>query len=116
MGTHGSGPAAGLSVPGPRQTDTLSVSLSLDKRGRHFTAADRLAPGTAMATSDTTAASVGMNGQVERMQATWRNEFHNVQDTAANITELNPMIDRYLETYNSWRPHDALIDSVVGVQ
>ena len=49
-----------------------------------------------------------MNGRVERMQATWRNEFYNVQDTAVNITELNPMIERHLRIYNSWRPHDAL--------
>ncbi|MCY3880310.1 MAG: integrase core domain-containing protein [Rhodobacteraceae bacterium] len=49
-----------------------------------------------------------MNGRVERMQATWRNEFHNVQDTAVNITELNPMIERHLRIHNSWRPHDAL--------
>ncbi|MCY3879203.1 MAG: integrase core domain-containing protein [Rhodobacteraceae bacterium] len=52
--------------------------------------------------------SPGMNGRVERMQATWRNGFHNVRDAAANVTELNPMIDRQTELYNSWRPHDAL--------
>ena len=49
-----------------------------------------------------------MNGRVERMQATWRNGFHNVRDTGTNITEINPMIDRYLRIHNSWRPHDAL--------
>ena len=64
-----------------------------------------------------------MNGRVERMQATWRNGFYNVQDAAANVTELNPMIDRYLRTCNSWRPPglsrlktfllDFLLDSVL---
>ena len=43
------------------------------------------------------------------MQATWRNEFYNVKEnTATRLSELNPMIDRQLEIYNDWRPHDAL--------
>ena len=50
-----------------------------------------------------------MNGRVERMQATWRNEFQNVKGIAATrLSELNPMIDRQLEIYNDYRPHDAL--------
>ena len=48
------------------------------------------------------------NGRVERMQATWRNEFHNIQDTAVNVTGLAPLIDQYLAFYNGRRPHDAL--------
>ena len=49
-----------------------------------------------------------MNGRVERMQATLRNELFNVQETAVSVTELNPLIDRYLDFYNGERPHDAL--------
>ncbi len=49
-----------------------------------------------------------MNGRVERLQATWRNEFHNVQDTASNVAELAPLIDEYLAFHSGWRPHDAL--------
>ena len=49
-----------------------------------------------------------MNGRVERIQATWRNEFYNVHDTATRISELNPQIDRQLAVYNGYRPHDAL--------
>ena len=48
------------------------------------------------------------NGRVERMQATWRNEFYNVQDTASKLSELSPLIDEYLDFYNGERPHDAL--------
>ncbi len=48
------------------------------------------------------------NGRVERLQATWRNEFHNVQDTASNVTGLRPLIDEYMAFYNTQRPHDAL--------
>ncbi|MCY3879205.1 MAG: hypothetical protein OXF74_08510 [Rhodobacteraceae bacterium] len=36
-----------------------------------------------------------------------KNELHNVQYTRTNITENNPMINRYLNVYNDWRPHDA---------
>ena len=49
-----------------------------------------------------------MNGRVERMQATLRNELFNVQETAVSVTGLNPLIDRYLDFYNGERPHDAL--------
>jgi len=42
------------------------------------------------------------------MQATRRNEFYNVQDTTVNITGINPMIDRCLKPYNSWRPLDGM--------
>ncbi len=48
------------------------------------------------------------NGRVERMQATLRNEFYNVQDTAVNVSGLRPLIDEYMELYNGWRPHDSL--------
>ena len=48
------------------------------------------------------------NGRVERMQATLRNEFYNVQDTAVTVAGLNPLIDKYLSFYNGGRPHDAL--------
>ena len=48
------------------------------------------------------------NGRVERMQATIRNEFYNVQDTAVNVSGLRPLIDEYMELYNGWRPHDSL--------
>ena len=48
------------------------------------------------------------NGRVERMQATLRNEFYNVQDTAVTLAQLNPMIDSYLKFYNGRRPHDSL--------
>ena len=49
-----------------------------------------------------------MNGCVERMQATWRNGFHNVQDTAVSVSGLSPLIDEYLDFHSGWRPHDAL--------
>ena len=42
--------------------------------------------------------STKMNGRVKRLQATSRNKFHNVQDTASNVTELSPLIDEYLES------------------
>ena len=48
------------------------------------------------------------NGRVERMQATWRNEFYNVQETASNVTGLAPLIEEYLAFHNGRRPHDAL--------
>ena len=49
-----------------------------------------------------------MNGKVERMQATWCNEFHNIKCTATNrLPEFNPMIDRQLEIHNDHSPHDA---------
>ena len=48
------------------------------------------------------------NGRVERMQATLRNEFHYVRDTAVSVAGLNPLIERYLEFHNGGRPHDAL--------
>ena len=49
-----------------------------------------------------------MNGVFERMQATWRNEFYNVQNTATTIEELNIQIKEHLKIYNGSRPHDAL--------
>ena len=49
-----------------------------------------------------------MNGRVARLQATWRNAFHNVQDTASNVTGLAPLIDGYLAFHSGRRPHDAL--------
>ena len=49
-----------------------------------------------------------MNGRVETMQATLRNELCNVQDKAVNVTGLKPLIDKYLSFYNGRRPHDAL--------
>ena len=48
------------------------------------------------------------NGRVERMQATLRNEFYNVQDTAVSVSGLRPLIDEYIAFYNGHRPHDAL--------
>ena len=49
-----------------------------------------------------------IGGRVERMQATWCNDFHNIKSTAANrLSELNPMIDRQLEIQNDCWPHDA---------
>ncbi len=42
------------------------------------------------------------------MQATLRNEFHNVQDTAVNVSGLRPLIDEHMAFYNTQRPHDAL--------
>ena len=49
------------------------------------------------------------NGRVERKQATWPNEFHNLKGIAATrLFELNPMFDRQLEIQNDHRPHDAL--------
>ena len=49
-----------------------------------------------------------MTGRVERMQATWRAEFHNVQDLATSVIELGPMIERKIEIAGGFRPHDAL--------
>ena len=48
------------------------------------------------------------NGRAGRMQATSRNEFHNIQDTAVNDTGLSPLIDRYLNFCNGERPRDTL--------
>ena len=49
-----------------------------------------------------------MNAHVERMQANRRNEFHSVQDTEMNVTELNPPIERYLAIQNGERPRGSL--------
>ena len=51
-----------------------------------------------------------MNGALDRIPATWRHVFDTVQDTATNITELNPLIDTYLDITNGWRPRDARDD------
>ena len=48
------------------------------------------------------------NGRAERLQATWRNRFHNVQDSASNVTEPAPLIDGYLAFLSGRRPHEAL--------
>ena len=41
-----------------------------------------------------------MNGRVERMQATRRNQFNCAQDTAASITTMSPFINNYVDSCN----------------
>lgn len=48
-----------------------------------------------------------MNGRVERMQATLRNEFQNVRDTAVQVSGLRPLTDEYMAFHSTQMAHDA---------
>ena len=49
-----------------------------------------------------------MSGRAGRMQAILRNGIYSVQDTAASVSQLSPLIDRYLAFHSGERPRDAL--------
>ena len=101
------------------QVGTLTAALCPGRTVQHVTALDRHSQwGSARAAGQAKGITLAvrppkgakMNGAACRMQATWRPEFDNVQDTATQITELNPLIDTHLDLDNGWRPHDARDD------
>jgi len=47
-----------------------------------------------------------LNGTVERMQETWRGEFYEAYELP--ITELRPLVQRFQDLYNTYRPHQSL--------
>lgn len=49
-----------------------------------------------------------LNGRVERVQRTDREEFYACTDAAPRLDELQPALRAYEETYNTIRPHQAL--------
>ncbi len=49
-----------------------------------------------------------LNGCVERAHRTHTEEFYEVYDVPWNVTELNPELRRWENTYNYIRPHQAL--------
>jgi len=48
------------------------------------------------------------NGTVERMQETWRGEFYEAYDLPTTVTELRPLVQRFQNLYNTYRPHQSL--------
>jgi len=53
-----------------------------------------------------------INGKVERLNQTWKDEFYlmNYNDLNISIEELNKRIDKWQKYYNEERPHRALKD------
>ncbi len=49
-----------------------------------------------------------LNGTVERMQETWRGEFYEAYELPCTITELRPLVQRFQDLYNTFRPHQSL--------
>lgn len=49
-----------------------------------------------------------LNGTVERMQETWRGEFYEAYELPWTIAELRPLVQRFQDLYNTYRPHDSL--------
>ena len=49
-----------------------------------------------------------LNGTVERMQETWRGEFYEAYDLPTTVTELRPLVQRFQNLYNTYRPHQSL--------
>jgi putative transposase len=49
-----------------------------------------------------------LNGHVERINGTWRTDFYELYDLPSQLTELRPLLQDYVDTYNWDRPHDAL--------
>lgn len=49
-----------------------------------------------------------LNGSVERMNETWRAEFYEVYDLPTRLDELRPLVRRFQNLYNTYRPHRSL--------
>jgi len=49
-----------------------------------------------------------LNGNVERINGTWRTDFYELYDLPTRLDELRPMVAEYQNTYNCQRPHDSL--------
>ncbi len=49
-----------------------------------------------------------LNGTVERMQETWRGEFYEAYELPWTVRELRPLVQRFQDLYNTYRPHDSL--------
>ncbi len=49
-----------------------------------------------------------LNGGVERANGSWRYEFYACHDIEDQLDKLNPQIDKFANTYNTFRPHGAL--------
>jgi len=49
-----------------------------------------------------------LNGTVERMQETWRGEFYEAYELPTTVTELKPIVQRFQDLYNTYRPHQSL--------
>ncbi len=49
-----------------------------------------------------------LNGTVERMQETWRGEFYEAYELPWTVSELRPLVQRFQDLYNTYRPHDSL--------
>jgi len=49
-----------------------------------------------------------LNGRVERLNGSWRDEFYGLADLSANITRIRPHVQRFAELYNNRRPHQSL--------
>lgn len=49
-----------------------------------------------------------LNGTVERMQETWRGEFYEAYELPTTVTELRPLVQRFQNLYNTYRPHQSL--------
>jgi putative transposase len=49
-----------------------------------------------------------LNGNVERINGTWRTDFYELYDLPTQLSELRPLLQDYMDTYNWDRPHEAL--------
>lgn len=49
-----------------------------------------------------------LNGAVERRQLTWRCEFYEIYDLPTQLERLRPLVQRFQDLYNTYRPHQAL--------
>ena len=45
---------------------------------------------------------------VERINGTWRSDFYELYDLPTKPSELRPLLNNYLDTYNWDRPHEGL--------
>jgi transposase InsO family protein len=51
-----------------------------------------------------------LNGRVERINGTWRQELYALEDLPSSLRSLRPHVMRYRRLYNHVRPHQALGD------
>ncbi len=49
-----------------------------------------------------------INGNVERRHGTIKYEFFSTYDGSANLDELRPELQAFMEKYNNYRPHESL--------
>ncbi len=49
-----------------------------------------------------------LNGNVERINGTWRSDFYQLYNLPDSLAELRPLLENYNDTYNWDRPHESL--------